>query len=119
MRRRPDSPNGLMEFLVVKAAETYRERGYQTMSLNFATLSNEEKDIDSRMLEGTRRFLFDNLSSFYQLKSLYQFNSKFSPLWRSRYMVYRDVLKFPKVALAIVQSEDPIQIPSPVSLLRR
>jgi lysylphosphatidylglycerol synthetase-like protein (DUF2156 family) len=112
MRRCPDSPNGFMEFLVTRAAEAYQARGYDTLSLNFATLSNEENDIDSRMLEGTRRFLFDNLSSFYQLKSLYQFNNKFQPQWRSRYLAYRDVLKFPKLALAIVQAEDPIRLPS-------
>lgn len=112
MRRRVDSPNGLMEHLVIRAAQMYRERGYHTLSLNFATLSNSEDDIDSRMVESTRRFLYENLSSLYQLKSLQQFNSKFMPRWCSRYMAYRGVLKFPKLALAIVQSEDPIRLPS-------
>lgn len=119
MRRRPDSPNGLMEHMVVHAAEAYRERGYDTLSLNFASLSNAGDDIESRALEGTRRFLFDHLSGFYQLKSLYQFNNKFAPRWRSRYMAYGDVLKFPKVALAIVQSEDPVKLPSLAGVLRR
>jgi phosphatidylglycerol lysyltransferase len=119
MRRRMDSPNGSMEFLVVKAAELYRSRGFKTFSLNFATLCNCENDIDSRALEGTRRFLFENLSSFYQLKSLYQFNSKFEPAWRSRYLAYADVLKFPKVALAVMQSEDPISLRSLAEVFRR
>lgn len=119
MRRRPDSPNGLMEHMVVHAAETYRDRGYHTLSLNFASLSNAEDDIQSRALEGTRRFLFEHLSGFYQLKSLYLFNNKFAPRWRSRYMAYGDVLKFPKMALAIVQSEDPVKLPSLVTVLRR
>jgi len=118
MRRRPDSPNGLMEFLVINAAERYRDAGYDALSLNFATLSNTENDIDSRAVEGTRRFLFENLSSYYQLKSLYQFNDKFQPLWRSRYLAYRDLLTFPRLALAIVQSEDPVRPPS-VTLFRR
>lgn len=119
MRRRPDSPNGLMEHMVVHAAETYRARGYDTLSLNFASLSNAEDDIESRAIEGTRRFLFEHLSGFYQLKSLYQFNNKFAPRWRSRYMAYGDVLKFPKMALAIVQSEDPVKLPSLVGVLLR
>lgn len=119
MRRRLDTPNGLMEYLVVNAAETYQSRGYDTLSLNFASLSNAEDDIPSRALEGTRRFLFDHLSGFYQLKSLYQFNNKFEPRWRSRYMAYGDVLKFPKMALAIVQSEDPLKLPSLVTVFRR
>ncbi len=119
MRRRADSPNGLMEHLIMHTAEAYRSRGYDTLSLNFASLSNAEDDIPSRALEGTRRFLFDHLSGFYQLKSLYQFNNKFEPRWRSRYMAYGDVLKFPKVALAIVQSEDPVKLPSLATVFRR
>ncbi len=119
MRRRHDSPNGLMEHLVVRAAEGFQARGYATLSLNFATLSNSEDDIASRAIEGTRRFLFENLSGFYQLKSLCQFNSKFAPRWQSRYMAYGDVLKFPKVALAIVQSEDPVKLPSLAGVFRR
>jgi lysyl-tRNA synthetase, class II len=111
MRRRPDSPNGLMEFLVIRLAEQYRERGFQRLSLNFASLANSANDIDSRMLEETRRFIFENLSSFYQLKSLAQFNNKFAPQWRSRFLAYGDMLTFPKLVLAVVQSEDPIKFP--------
>ncbi|MGH2442218.1 MAG: bifunctional lysylphosphatidylglycerol flippase/synthetase MprF [Chloroflexota bacterium] len=119
MRRRAGAPNGLMEALVIAAAESYRERGYRTLSLNFATLSNSENNIDSKAVESTRRFLYEHLSSVYQLKSLAQFNGKFLPRWQSRYLAYRDVTKIPKVAIAIAQSEDPIKIPSPVTLLRR
>ena len=119
MRRRPDSPNGLMEFLVIAAAETYMARGSRRLSLNFATLSNAANDIESRAIDETRRFLFDHLSSFYQLKSLYQFNDKFAPDWCSRYLVYRDVLKIPKLALAIAQSEDPIRLPTIGGMLKR
>src|SRR5579872_69146 len=54
MRRRSGAPNGLMELLIVRAAESYRDRGYRTLSLNFATLSNTQNDIDSRALDGTR-----------------------------------------------------------------
>lgn len=119
MRRRHDSPNGLMEFLVIEAAQRYRARGHSHLSLNFATLSNAANDINSRAIDETRRFLFDHLSSFYQLKSLYQFNDKFSPEWCSRYLAYRDVLKIPKLALAIAQSEDPIRLSSIGGFLKR
>lgn len=119
MRRRPDSPNGLMEFLVIAAAELYARRGSTRLSLNFATLSNAADDIESKVIDDTRRFLFEHLSSFYQLKSLYRFNDKFEPDWCSRYLAYRDVLKIPKLALAIAQSEDPIRLPTVGALLKR
>jgi lysylphosphatidylglycerol synthetase-like protein (DUF2156 family) len=86
--------------------------------LNFATLSNTQEDIDSRALDGARQFLWKHLSSVYQLKSLYQFNEKFQPCWRSRYLAYGDVLKIPKLAVAIAQTEAPLQIQVPVVLKR-
>lgn len=112
MRRHENEPNGLMEYLVMRAAETYRDRGFRTLSLNFATLSNAQNNIDSRILENTRRFLYDHLSSVYQLRSLEQFNGKFQPIWQSRYLAFREVRVFPKLAVAIAQSEDPIRIPA-------
>lgn len=119
MRRRPDAPNGLTEFLVLKAAAMYRDRGCETLSLNFATLADTHGELESRALAGTRRFLWDNLSSVYQLKTLYQFNSKFNPTWRSRYLAYNDVLKIPKLAVAVAQCEAPIQAIASTPRLRR
>ena len=39
MRRDPDTPNGLTEFLVVRAIELLRERGIDELSLNFAAFA--------------------------------------------------------------------------------
>ena len=39
MRRDPETPNGLTEFLVVKAIELLRERGVEELSLNFAAFA--------------------------------------------------------------------------------
>src|SRR5664279_5254099 len=39
MRRDPGTPNGLTEFMVVKAIELLRERGVHEMSLNFAAFA--------------------------------------------------------------------------------
>jgi lysyl-tRNA synthetase class 2 len=115
MRRRPNGPNGLMEFLVLQAASMYRDRGCVSLSLNFATLADSRGELESKALAGTRKFLWENLSSVYQLKSLYQFNSKFNPVWRSRYLAYNDVLKIPKLAVAVAQCEAPIQAATAIS----
>src|SRR5436305_15094873 len=39
MRRDPATPNGLTEFLVVKAVELLRETGVEELSLNFAAFA--------------------------------------------------------------------------------
>src|SRR5579872_87432 len=77
MRRDMAAPNGLTEFMVIQAARALQAEGAEFLSLNFASLSSSEAAIEEpRALTSLRRFLFDNLSSVYQLKTLYQFNTK-------------------------------------------
>ena len=39
MRRDVSTPNGLTEYMIVKAVEQFRERGIAELSLNFAAFS--------------------------------------------------------------------------------
>ena len=120
MRRRPDTPNGLTEFMVMQAASALRKEGFEYMSLNFASLSCTQNTIpEPRALASLRRFLFHNLSSVYQLKSLYQFNAKFDPQWSSRYLIYGDLMRAPKIIMAVVQAEDPIKVSTVAAVFKR
>ncbi len=120
MRRQLDSPNGLTEFMVLQASQILKAEGAEFMSLNFASLSSTEDYVaEPKALRSLRRFLFHNLSSVYQLKSLYQFNAKFEPEWSSRYLVYADILRAPKMFMAVVQSEDPIKLSTVAAVFRR
>lgn len=120
MRRSNDSPNGLTEFMVIQAARTLRAEGWEFMSLNFASLSNTEALVsEPRVITTLRRVGFDNLSSMFQLKSLYMFNAKFKPTWASRYVAYRDLMRAGKILMAIIQSEDPITLPRFGGVTRR
>lgn len=112
MRRLTRSPNGLTEFMLIQAARALQAEGWEFMSLNFAALSNTEPWVDEpRAVTLLRRFCFDNLSSLFQLKSLYRFNAKFKPRWESRYLAFRDLSAVGPILLAIIQSEDPIHLP--------
>ena len=120
MRRRMDAPNGLTEFMVLQAARALQAEGAESLSLNFASLSSTEACIsEPRAITSLRRFLFDNLSSVYQLKTLYQFNAKFDPEWSSRYLVYGDLMRSGKVIMAVIQAEDPIKLSSLTGVFRR
>ena len=46
MRRRHDTPNGLTEFMVVKAIEALRDRGIAEVSLNFAAFARLFREPD-------------------------------------------------------------------------
>jgi lysyl-tRNA synthetase class 2 len=104
MRRDHQTPNGLTEFLVVKAIELLRERGIEELSLNFAAFA--------RLIRGprgaTERALARGLSladQFFQVERLYRFNAKFDPRWEPRYLVFEGALGLPRVGLAAMLVE--------------
>jgi lysyl-tRNA synthetase class 2 len=104
MRRDRETPNGLTEFLVVRAIELLRERGVDELSLNFAAFG--------RLLErpgGRFERVLSNLvvlgSRHFQMESLYRFNAKFSPRWEPRYFVFEGVFGFPRAGLAAMSVE--------------
>jgi len=87
MRRERDTPNGLMEFLVVRSIELMRERGVRELSLNFAAFArwmHAPANARERLLGR----LCKPLNPFFQIESLYRFNAKFFPRWEPRYLLY-------------------------------
>jgi lysyl-tRNA synthetase class 2 len=115
MRRDRETPNGLTEFLVVKAIELLRARGVEEASLNFSVFA--------RLIHKPRRrieFAFGRLlllaDAFFQIERLYRFNAKFFPRWEPRYLVYESRLGLLRVGLAALWAEG--QLPKP-GLLRR
>jgi lysyl-tRNA synthetase class 2 len=104
MRRDRETPNGLMEFLVVRAIENLRERGVEEVSLNFAAFA--------RVMHGPRG-PFERLAGklvalgnpFFQIESLYRFNAKFFPRWEPRYLLYEGALGLPRAGLAVMWAE--------------
>ena len=115
MRRDPDTPNGLTEFLVARGLEQLRERGIEEASLNFAAFARFIHDPRGRAqrLLGRGLLLADSL---FQIERLYRFNAKFFPRWEPRYLLYERALGLPRVGLAALWAEG--QLPKP-SLLRR
>ena len=112
MRRDPETPNGLTEFLVARSIEAFRERGVKEVSLNFAAFARLLTE-PGNMLErvrGTRAALGD---SWFQIESLYRFNAKFEPRWEPRFVFYEGRLGFARTGLAAAWAEG--QIPKPLA----
>ena len=104
MRRDRSTPNGLMEFLVVRSIELLRARGIEEISLNFAAFGRL-LDRPDGLVERTLGRLVALGDRFYQIESLHRFNAKFSPRWEPRYLVYEGVLGLPRVGLAALRIE--------------
>ncbi len=110
MRRDPDTPNGLSEFLVARSLEWFRDAGIARVSLNFAAFGGVLRDPRSR---GARLFaaVLRRGDRYFQLERLMSFNEKFFPEWQPRYLVYGDVTRLPSVVLGCLWAEG--QLPRP------
>jgi lysyl-tRNA synthetase class 2 len=112
MRRRPDAPNGLMEFLIAETLEWGREQGTSELSLNFCALtevlSRERAVTLPRRLARRVLLAADNV---FQLERLYAFNRKFYPEWRTRYICVERLTDLPAVGLAYLHVERLLALP--------
>jgi len=111
MRRDPQTPNGLTEFLVVSAVELLRARGLDEMSLNFAAFARWLHSPE-RPAERALGRLITLGNPFFQIESLYRFNAKFFPRWEPRYLVYQGALGLPRASLAAMWAEGQLWKPA-------
>jgi lysyl-tRNA synthetase class 2 len=115
MRRDPETPNGLTEFMVATAAELLRDRGVKELSLNFAAFARWMHS-PTRRHERVLGKVVALGNPFFQIESLYRFNAKFFPRWEPRYLVYEGALGLPRASLAAAWAEG--QLPKPRVPLR-
>jgi lysyl-tRNA synthetase, class II len=110
MRRDPATPNGLTEFLVVRAIELLRERGVEELSLNFAAFAKWMHSPEKRHERLLGRLIALG-NPFFQIESLYRFNAKFFPRWEPRFLVYQGTFGLPRAGIAAMWAEG--QLPKP------
>jgi lysylphosphatidylglycerol synthetase-like protein (DUF2156 family) len=114
MRRRPDAPNGLTEFLIVETVEWAKAEGASELSLNFCAftdvISLERATTLPKRLARRVLLLGDNV---FQLERLYSFNRKFFPDWRPRYICVERLTDLPAVGLAYLHAESLLVLPGP------
>jgi len=112
MRRDPETPNGLTEFLVARSIEAFRSRGVEEVSLNFAAfarLLTEPENLLERIVGRMLRWA----DAWFQIESLYRFNAKFDPRWEPRYVLYEGRLGLARAGLATAWAEG--QLPKPLA----
>jgi len=114
MRRRPDTPNGLMEFLIVETTLWAKEQGASELSLNFCALTDFL--VPERAVTLPRRLVRRGLlaaDSVFQLERLHSFSRKFHPVWRPRYVCLEKLSDLPLVGLAYLHLEQLLVPPGP------
>jgi len=107
MRRRHDTPNGLMEFLIVETLEWARDRGVSELSLNFSVFAEYLRG------GGLLRTVLLKLDGVFQLERLFSFNRKFFPEWRRRYFCFERWSDLPIAGVAYLHAESLLTPPGP------
>jgi lysyl-tRNA synthetase class 2 len=114
MRRRPHTPNGLTEFLIVETLAWAKEEEASELSLNFCALTDflspERATSWWKRLARRGLLLADNA---FQLERLYSFNRKFFPEWRRRYICVERFSDLPAVGIAYLHAESLLVPPGP------
>jgi lysylphosphatidylglycerol synthetase-like protein (DUF2156 family) len=113
--RRRDSPNGVVERIVVDVVEYARHHGATEVTLNFAGM----RRIYAGLTPGARvlQVPLHALDRWIELHSLYLFTDKFDPQWRPRQLRMRSWWELVPVAAAALTSEfggrPPAPLPAP------
>src|SRR5207249_7530434 len=114
MRRRADTPNGLMEFLLVRVVEWARANTVTELSLNFAVFGEILRAGGSGPLwRRAVRAVLLRLDRVFQLDRLLSFSAKFATGWRARYICIERLSDFPLVGLAYLHAESLLTPPGP------
>jgi lysyl-tRNA synthetase class 2 len=107
MHRLGQTPNGLNEALICRALELARERGVPEVSLNYAGLGHlvRRGHASRGAVRMIARLLSALIGSRFQMAGLVQFDDKFQPQWRPRFLVYQSPAELPLAALRVLQAE--------------
>ncbi|WP_084011411.1 phosphatidylglycerol lysyltransferase domain-containing protein [Pseudofrankia sp. DC12] len=108
MLRDPQADNGVTELLIVAAVRSGKELGIRRISLNFAAfrqlLEHGGRLGAGPVARGTK-WLLVFMSRWFQIESLYRFNSRFRPAWEPRYVCFPTNRDLPRVAVAMAEAE--------------
>jgi phosphatidylglycerol lysyltransferase len=101
MRRRTESPHGVMDYLLVRLFAHLRERGFTRFNLGMAPMSGFGEHEDASPEERAVHLFFRRMTFLFSYTGLRAYKAKYASHWESRYLVYENVLQLPAVALAI------------------
>ena len=113
MRRSRETPNGLMEYLIVELLGWARDRDAEEISLNFCVFADLLVQTPRNRLEALARGLLRVGDRLFQLERLLVFSRKFGPEWRPRYLCVERRSDLLLVALAYLRAESLLTPPGP------
>ncbi len=101
MRRRIEAPNGIMDYLFVKLFLRNQEQGFEQFNLGMAPMAGFQEQEEATPEERAIHAFFQHLNFLFSFKGLLAYKAKFATVWEPRYLIYKNVLDLPRVAMAL------------------
>lgn len=103
MRRAPEAPNGVMEFLIADAMNRFAAEGLHVVSLSGSPLAGAGQQRAGFPLSQMLDLLARTLEPLYGFRSLLRFKKKFSPSLEPLHLVYRDPVQLAAIGMAVAR----------------
>lgn len=107
MRRHPEAPNGVMEFLIASAAAQMKDDGIAVLSMSGAPLATGE-EAPSGAIGAILARVSETLEPLYGFGSLFRFKKKFRPEYARLSMCYSDPMQLGSIGYALVRAYLPL-----------
>ncbi len=101
MRHRIQAPNGVMDFLFVKLFVAEKQQGLMRFNLGMAPVSGFQESEQASLEERAVHYFFQRLNFLFSYAGLRQYKAKFASLWEPRYVIFRNPLDLPRLAMAL------------------
>lgn len=101
MRRRRDTPNGVMDYIFVKLFLHLQSKGFERCNLGMAPMSGFRESENPSPEEKAIHYFFQHMNFLFSYRGLLSYKAKFATIWEPRYAVYRNALDLPKLAVAL------------------
>jgi phosphatidylglycerol lysyltransferase len=103
MRRRSDTPNGIMDYLFIKSFLELKARGFERCNLGMAPMSGFQESENATLQERAIHTFFQRWERIFSFKGLRFYKAKFATTWEPRYVIYRNAIDLPRMALALAK----------------
>ena len=113
MRRREDSPNGIMDYLFAKLFLEQKQRGFERFDLGLTPMCGFQEGEDARPEERAMHAFFQHLNFLFSFRGLKAFKSKYATSWEPRYVVYRRLVDLPYFVYALGKVSSLPEAPQP------
>ena len=107
------SPGALSEFMIANTAQFLRAEGYRQMSLHFLAFCEHYRDDRETPGNPLWRGFAKLLDRFLPVVSAYQFDRKFNPSWKKRYLLHVGIADLVLVGIAATVAESALSVTRP------